>query len=125
MRVRSNAKEFKYVTAKKTRRNIVYTGVVRVSGTRSNKYFARGDTPAEAANMVVEYWKCDVNAIRLNRAQRHAPEESTECLAVFERRVRLLGAGGRDQRSLISRAGILHADVRAIRLCGRLDRQGG
>ena len=56
--VTSNTREFQYVAARKTRRNnTVYTGVARVSGTRAQKYLARCDTPAEAANMVVECLK--------------------------------------------------------------------
>ncbi len=37
----SNTREFKYVTANKTRRNTVYVADVRVSGALYNKYFAR------------------------------------------------------------------------------------
>ena len=72
MRGSSNTREFKYVTAKKTRRKTVYMAVVLVIGAR--KYFARCDTPTEATNVVAEYLKANVNAIKLNKAQRHAPK---------------------------------------------------
>jgi hypothetical protein len=77
----SNTRAFKYVTAKKTRRKTVDTAVVRVSAARSKTYFARCDTAAEAASMVVEYLNTRLNTIRVNRAQRHAPEESADILA--------------------------------------------
>ena len=54
VRARANTIEFKDVTARKTRRTwTVYLIVARLSGSRAKKYFARRDTPAEAASMVI------------------------------------------------------------------------
>jgi hypothetical protein len=96
-----------------------------VSGTRAKEYIARCDAPADAANMVVDYLSSDVETIKVNTAERPPPEESAEGLAVLIESFKGLGAGGLGQRRHISRGGILHADVRATRPCGRPARQGG
>ena len=79
----SKAREFKFLAALKTKRNnTVYFGAARFSGTRAKTCCARCDTQAEAASMVVNYLKSDVNIIKINKAERHVPEQSAEYLAV-------------------------------------------
>ena len=71
VRVRSNTREFKYVAARKTKRNnTVYFGAVRVSGARVNKYCAKCDAPTDATNMVVGYLNTYVHTINVNTTER-------------------------------------------------------
>ena len=84
VRVRSKTREFEYVAARTTKRGTFYAGAAQVSGSRSKKYVAKCNAPTEATNLVAEYWKADVNAIKVDKAQRHAPEESAKCLAVIQ-----------------------------------------
>ena len=78
----SRAILYKYVKSMKTKKRMVYFGVVRVVGTKKKMYFPRCDNQADAAAMVAEYLETEIKDIKLSKSERETPEQSADRVAL-------------------------------------------